>query len=610
MTQAVNRILRFDCFGFDVETYNSNKGIPAFNPWTGAKIRVASFGLPTGETFVFDHYHVDPQYLQWIFPNRALCVGQNLKFDFQFLQYWFDIWDFGPIWDTMIAEQLTTEGRVTNKEFVPVGLDAIANRRLDVTLPKEGQHYDWSRNELAEWTIEYAARDALIVLPIYELQREHLREQGQLRVAQLEFDAVPATGAIELNGIRLDPVKWQAAYEIKRKEIEPIEDELWDRLSINQSLFKGVSTLNLNASGQIQKAFEDRNIPVPFDNDGKPTVEAKRIKQYVEKYPIIGTYMKYKALAKSLQSYGPNWIEMISHFDGRIHGQLKQIGTETGRWSANKPNLTQIPTDDLYRNCFIPNLGNVFIATDLNQAELRILAELCRDPRLLYAYDNDIDLHKITASVLFNVLLENVLKDQRAFGKIINFGTVYGIGATSVAERSGMPLNDAKAMLHKFLREAYPVLGGWLDDRAGETLRTHMARTMLGRVRRYYGDYTDDAVAAAIARNGKNLPIQGTCSDIAKRMVKLIYDGIKGHRKHIKQVLIVHDESLLESSPEYADEATYIQETAMLQAESEFFERVPPKVDTNRTLLYSKEPSEAQKQAAERRIKLSKLAWV
>jgi len=605
---AVSRILRFPFFGWDTETYQTNRNYAAFHPWEGAKIRVSSFGLPTGETFVFDLKKVKPDFHKWIFPNISMVVGQNLKFDIQFLQYWYDIWDYGPIFDTMIAGQLISEGRVTAPDLVPVGLDHLAKRILGVDLPKEGQHYDWSKDELDMWAIEYAARDSLIVLPIYQYQLEKLKEQSQLRVAQVDFDMSPVAAALELNGIKMDAEKWEQQYQKVVSEVEPMREELWNMLGQQKTLFGGVQTLNLNAPAQVMAAFEAKGLPIAFDKkSGKPTVSGPRMRIYAEQHKEISVYIKYKKMMKLLQSYGPNWTEKISHFDGRIHGHWKIIGAETGRMAANGPNLTQIPKQNEYRNCFVAEPGHIFIDTDYSLCELRILCELCRDPRLFKAFEEGHDLHRYTASLIWKIPIDSVTPKQRAIAKNINFGIVYGIGAAKFAEDADLTLEEAERIMKFYLEEAYPKMGQWLYNQAQSTIRRMLAVTMLGRRRKYYGDIEDTAIRSAIERNGKNLPVQGGNADITKYAARKIYNRLQG-RKDIKQVLVIHDESVLESEPKSADEAQWIQETSMLEAEQSFLHTVKCKVDTDRTIIFTKDPTEEQKAQAERLVTLSR--WI
>jgi len=599
--RAVRHLLRYDMLGFDVETYDkSGRGLPAFDPIEGARMRLAQFGTPKGRAFVFDLYNVDRRFMYRMFPNPYLCVIQNAKFELKFLMYELGLYKFGPIWDTMVAEQVLAKGFVATDSpgYIPVGLDAIAERRLGVKLPKEYQKADWYKSELSQEEIEYAARDAIIPLPIQQKQSIELLQQGQIRVAELEFQATPAIAFMELSGVKMDVEAWTKRCENKQVELEEKERKLWAMLGKQGTLFEGgKEPININSGPQVMQALENYGVRIPVDKEGKRTLSAKLFEDQ-KHIPVVARYCEYVTLNKALSSYGPKWIDKISKIDGRIHTQIKQIGAETGRMSS--PDMLLIPKDDETRNCFICDPGWVFIDADYSQCELRILAELCRDPNLLLAFDNKYDLHKFSAHLIYQVALEEVTKEQRGVAKNLNFGIVYGIGSRKFANDAKITPEEGQAIMDYYLTKAYPGMGHWLEGRAKGVLFTMYAKTMLGRIRQYRGDLTDKQYKAQVGRNAKNLPIQGTNADITKRAMALVYGEIvdRGLQEDIKMLLVIHDELLLQARPWVADVAKDLLVRNMLKAEREFLKRVPSVVDCSVMLKWSKEPSkELQKEA-------------
>jgi DNA polymerase-1 len=599
--RAIAELLRYDVLGFDVETWNSRlRHIPAFNPTDGAKMRLSQWGTPDGDAYVFDNYKISPTYLYRMFPNTSyLLVGQNLMFELTFLMHELDIFEFGDIWDTMIAAQVLNKGDVAGAGYIPVGLDAIAKRELNVILPKDEQASHWYKTDLSQSQLQYAARDAIVVLPIYQRQRAALVSQSQVRVSEIEFGAIPPVAWMKNNGIYLNPEKWEAQFHRVETEVQSVKYRLWELLGSQGSLFgEGIQTINLNSRPKIMEAFQRKGIEIPLDRNKNVTLSGKLLKP-IEHFEEVKLYMKYVKLQKALSSFGLSWIDAINPVTGRLHGSLKIIGAETGRMSGVKPNLMQVKKEDEYRNCFEAQNGWVYIDTDYSQCELRILAEYSRDPRLLEAYDNDYDLHRFSASLIYKKTMDLVTKEERGVAKNLNFGIVYGIGPTKFATDSGIPIDEGQKIMDYYLREAYPGMNRWLEGRASDILYTMQATTMSGRIRRYRGDLRDNEFKAATQRNAKNLPIQGTNADITKRAMRLLYDRVIPNRNKFKMILPVHDELLNESRPDFAREGQYHVETAMLQAEGEFLKRVKTAVDTNITRVWCKEPSKEQLAEAE-----------
>lgn len=599
--RAVAHLLKYDVLGFDVETYNKfNPGQHAFEPREGARMRLAQFATPEGRAFVFDLFKISHDFFYRLFPNPFLCVIQNAKFELRFLMYELGMYDFGPIFDTMMAEKVLSKGNcITFRDphYVPVGLAPMAKRMLGVDLPKDEQAGDWYKHELTEKQIQYAARDAVVVLPIFDIQRQRLVEQGQVRVAELEFDCIPAITSMELNGIYLNEDKWANICETTQTKLDTVKHELWHGLGIQNTLFDDIAPINLNSKPSVLDAFKRLGVVVPNDKDGKPSLRKDNLG--LVNHPLAKKYLEWVKLDKSIGSFGPDWLDKRDTYTGRIHCVINQIGAETGRMSAANPNLMQMKKDEQYRNAFEAEDGWVFIDADYSQCELRILAELCRDSNLLNAFDNNYDLHRYSAHLIYKCAMEAVTDIQRGVAKNLNFGIVYGIGVAKFAVQAGISLEDAEQIMNYYLKEAYPQLGYWLDNQGRSVLFNMEARTMTGRIRKYYGDLNDKQFKASVQRNAKNLPIQGTNADITKRALALLYKELKGQQNNIKMILPVHDEIIIESRPSYAEYGSWILQDCMLRAEREYLHRVPSVVDCAITLEWCKAPTDEQLAAAQ-----------
>jgi DNA polymerase I-like protein with 3'-5' exonuclease and polymerase domains len=601
--QAVSHLLKFDVLGFDVETYHKyDRAIPAFDPADGARMRLAQFGTPEGRAFVFDLYKVDKRFLYRLFPNPFVCVVHNLKFELKFLMYELGIFEYGPMYDSMLAESILSKGNSVDykdPDYMPVSLEASVKRRLGVTLPKTEQAGAWYKNELNESQIAYAARDAVVVIPLMEKQCTRLQEQSQVRVNELEIDCVPALASMELNGLKLDEDRWLALCDKTAASLDKVKKELWHLLGNQNTLFDDIAPINLNAKDQIQVAFQRLGIKVPLDRDGKPSLKKDNIIGL--DHDAVQKYLKWVKLDKALGSFGPDWLNKRNPYTKRIHCQIKQIGAETGRMSAAGPNLMQMKKDDEYRNAFVAEDGWVFIDADYSQCELRILAEYCRDANLLNAFDHNYDLHRYSAHLIYKCVMELVTDLQRGVAKNLNFGIVYGIGVAKFAAQAGITFDEADAIMRYYLKEAYPQLGQWLEIQGRSVLHTLEAMTMTGRVRRYNVDLNDKQKRAGIQRNAKNMPIQGTNADITKRALGLLYKRIGGN-KNVRLILPIHDEILLESQPNWVAYGSYELKACMIQAEEEYLHRVPSVVDVSISLEWAKQITKEQTAKAQELI--------
>jgi DNA polymerase-1 len=585
--RALVEIMALDVFGFDSET-------TGLDPTMGARMRLAQFAAEDGRVWVFDLWRVSPSFLAWIFPNMGLCVGMNIKFDYKFLMHEWSLVEYGDTYDVMLAGQVLGVGDI----YAGYSLIDLAKRYTGVDISKDEQLSDWSAPVLTESQIAYAARDALLPLAIRERQIPQLKKQALVSTAILEFEATVAVCQMELNGMRLNPEPWAAIYHETKKEAQASEEKLWQMLDGGApALFAGIKTINLNSPQQVIRAFEERGLPVPLNKDGEPTTRSYKLKPMESGYEEVRELLRYRKLAKALSSYGLNWIDRINPSDGRVHTNYRLIGAETGRMSSSKPNLTQVPKKDSYRNCFLADPGWVYVDADYSQIELRILAELCQDENFMRAFIEGRDLHRYSASLIFKVAYEDVTDEQRGIAKNLNFGIVYGIGAERYAETVGLTYEEAQRIIDYYF-ESFPGLKRWLDRQAERTIATGEARTMGGRLIHYRFDRQDREAVAAVKRNGKNYPIQGTSADITKRAMKLVADRVAG-RKDIRMVHVIHDEIILEALPRAVAEAQQILHDEMLRAAQEYLKRVPVVVDVKRTLIWSKDPTKEQLEEAE-----------
>ena len=503
-------------------------------------------------------------------------VLHNAKFDAKWIRNELGC-EIGNPFDTYLASVLIAAGEGERRH----GLADVAQFFTGTVLDKTEQVSNWSAPELSSSQIEYAARDAAIMLPIREKLKERLTNDGLDEVAKLEFECVMPIAQMELNGFGVDSAAWRAQLGNVKKAAEKAGDELQDLLSagVAQASLFGRAEINLDSQQQVTDALMNLGIPMP------ESTRAWQLQPLAEKYPVVAKLLEYRGVQKSATSFGENFLEYIEPKTGRIHADFRQIGAPTGRFSCSNPNLQQIPHDDAYRRCFRAGEGRMLVIADYSQIELRILAEFSGDEKFIDAFRSGADFHTITAAQVFNVKPEDVSPDQRSFAKRLNFGIVYGVGASRFGMMTGLSQTDAENTMRRYF-STYRKLDAYLRNSGHSVVTDRTARTKSGRLLRLNFDENDRQAVGAARRYGVNMPIQGTSADILKRGLRLLHDSING--TSTKLVNIVHDEIIVECDLEKVDEAKDALEKAMVGAGQEFLSNVPVKVDSRVSEAWSK----------------------
>jgi len=334
--------------------------------------------------------------------------------------------------------------------------------------------------------------------------------------------------------------------------------------------------INLLSSQQLLEALNGElrhfDLPQIASTEGKVLRSLLGVQEELDR-EVLRPLLRYKELEKLL-----DFVEQIRLHtrNGVLYPDWHEIGAATGRASCRNPNLMAQPKSAGFRRAFVARDGHVLVTADYSQIELRIMAALSEDPEMTRAFVSGQDLHRLTASRIFGVPLDAVTERQRKIGKQVNFGTLYGMGARRlVAELAAqgirISLEEAQEALESW-RRTYQRAAEWIRERGKEAIRDGAVRTALGRIRSFPSPQ-DAAEAAAIARRGGNLPIQGTAADIMKLAM--------GELAGMGLVLQVHDELVLEvPEAEAAHRAAFIAET-MRQCAEEVLDGFPVEVEVS-----------------------------
>jgi DNA polymerase I-like protein with 3'-5' exonuclease and polymerase domains len=534
-----------------------------------SRVRLIQFAIP-GKNFVMDLFKVralsNPEIRRVLESSATVKVLHNAKFDVKMLLCHFNI-ELRGIFDTLLASQLIGAGRID----IGHGLAAVADRHLSQEVDKSAQASDWS-GALTQAQYEYAAKDAELMLPLRETLAVQIDELRLNEVAKLEFECVLPIAAMELAGMAIDAACWRnLATEVGRAH-EILSIELKHELApgIEQPSLFGEPEINLDSPAQILDALARMGINV----EG---TRSWQLQPLAAEHPAVAKLIEYRAVQKAVTSYGLPLLEHINPLTGRLHPDFRQIGATGGRMSCSDPNLQQVPNTPEYRSCFRAPAGRKLVIADYSQIEIRILADWSQDISLVKALLSGEDLHRVTASQMFGVKLEEVTKEQRAAAKQLNYGIMYGLGAPGLAARVNCPLSEAEEMLRKYF-STYSGMAAWLNEAADRAVRDRENRTRSGRLIHFDFDPQDRTQVAAVQRLGKNSPIQGSCADIIKRALAMLHDALKPIDARI--VNCIHDEIVVEAAEAEADRCSGIVEHEMVTAAREFISSIPVSVDT------------------------------
>jgi len=561
LEQALGAISSQPVIGVDTET-------TSLSPFEG-EVRLLQIATPE-QSFVIDLLQLpalrNHGLRELLSSAQPVKVFHNAKFDLKMLLHHFDL-EVRGLFDTLLASQLIGAGRNEGGH----GLAAVSDRHLGELVDKSMQVSDWS-GQLTEEQYEYAAKDAALMLPLYEKLSVGLRELKLEEVATLEFESVLPIAAMELAGMALDADCWRGLVVNLERAHEVLSDELRRELAAGVpqlTLFGEPPNINLDSPTQVTEALGNMGIKI----EG---TRSWQLQPLSKEHPAIEKLLEYRSVQKLLSSYGLALLEHINPVTGRIHADFRQMGATGGRMSCSDPNLQQVPNTPEYRSCFRAPAGRKLVIADYSQIELRILADWSQDTALVKALLSGEDLHCVTASQMFGISLEQVSKDQRAAAKQLNYGIMYGLGAPGLGARIGCSLEEAESLLRKYF-EAYSGVAAFLRDAADRAVGDRESRTRSGRLIYFSFDANDRSQVGATQRLGKNAPIQGSSADIIKRALALLYDALTPIDARI--VNCIHDEIVIEVAEAQADECAAIMDREMIAAAREFIRSVPVTVD-------------------------------
>lgn len=566
----LNKLKQSDLFAFDTETTSLN--------YLDARIVGLSFAVKAGEAAYLPLKHdymgapeqldfdsVMAQFKPLLEDPKQFKVGQNLKYDRHILlNHGIDLQ--GIQHDTML------QSYVLNSTATRHDMDSLATKYLgrntihfENIAGKGKKQLTFNQIDL-EQASPYAAEDADITLQLHHTLWPQLQAIASLEkvYTELEMPLLPVINTLERNGVNIDIWMLQQQSDELGYKIDKVEKQVWQIAG---------EEFNLGSPKQLGAIlYEKLDLPILKKTPkGQPSTAENVLQDLADDgHELPQVIMQYRSLSKLKSTYTDRLPEQVNRTTGRVHTSYHQAVTATGRLSSSDPNLQNIPIRSAegrrIREAFVPAEGYTLLAADYSQIELRIMAHLSQDQGLLKAFAAGEDIHRHTASELFNVTLEEVSSDQRRSAKAINFGLIYGMSAHGLSKQLGIERHQAADYMTTYF-ERYPGVKDYMNTTREQAKLDGYVETVFGRrlylpeinasngMRRQYAE-----------RTAINAPMQGTAADIIKRAMISIQHYLQQSNSDIRMIMQVHDELVFEVPLDQIDDAKAKIEKYMVDA--------------------------------------------
>ena len=477
-------------------------------------------------------------------------IAYNANYDYLMLaRYGIEV---TPVkFDVMLAEWCVNPA---GKYSSPLGLKALALHRLNVAMTEIKQLLGSGRSQRTMNQVAiadaapYAGADAALTYRLWqEIAPELPRAGVQSLFDEMEMPLIPIIAEMEHAGVKIDSDFLREMSGRMQAELAHIQDEIFE---LNEN-----RPFNINSPKQLNDVlFQQLGLPTAGlrrTTHGYST-DASALEILQDQHPIVANILKYRELTKLKGTYVDALPALVNPQTGRVHTNFNQAGATTGRFSSSNPNLQNIPIRSeqgrQIRKAFVAGAGQLLLAVDYNQIELRVLAHMSEDEALMAAFHEGQDIHRATASAVFDVPLAEVDASQRDLAKRVNFGLMYGMGANRLARTSQMTFEEADAFITRYF-ERLPRVRSYIQETQRRAQETGELRTLFGRL----GDFgalkrpdVNRRHTQSLLRVAINFPIQGSAADIMKMAMLAVHARIREEKLRAKMLLQVHDELVFE----------------------------------------------------------------
>ncbi|MGO1470024.1 MAG: DNA polymerase I, partial [Tissierella sp.] len=478
-------------------------------------------------------------------------IGYNLKDDFIVL-FRLGIQIENYTFDTKIVQYLIDPSQnvysINNLSEEYINYYGIDEEALLGKGKKKKNYTEISEDEKRDY-LSYILQ---VVFKLEPIMIEQLKKQNMEELYRsVENPLIEVLASMQYIGFKIDKDELENLGEKYSKEIEGLTSEIHEMAGVE---------FNINSPKQVGEVlFDTLELPVIKKTKTGYSTSVEVLEKLQDKHPIIDKILRYRQIVKLKSTYIDGYIDLINPENGRIHSSFNQTITSTGRISSTEPNLQNIPirTEDgkMIRKAFVASdKGYKLVDADYSQIELRVLAHISGDEKMLEAFKEKIDIHSKTASEVFHVPLDEVTSELRSNAKAVNFGIVYGISDYGLSRDLNISRKEAKEYIDNYL-ENYKDIRSFMEDIVEEGKRNGFVETLLHR-RRYIPELKakNFNVRSFGERIAMNTPIQGSAADIIKMAMVQVYNTIKKRGLKSKLILQVHDELIIETHKDEMEE--------------------------------------------------------
>lgn len=546
LNQWLERIKQASRWALDTETTSLD---PKEAKLVGIAIAVEAQAayIPCGHTEALpqlDCAWLLEQFKPLLADSRYTVLGHNLKYDFSVLMH-HGLKVGCQYQDTLLMSYVYSNPHNRHDlETVafkylgirPVTYEAVAGKGKD--------QLSFADVPIAK-ALPYAAEDALLAWRLAEYLWEKIQQTGSLAniCKTIEFPLIAVLVAMEAHGVLIDAQCLQRQSKILAKQLIDLEKEAHALVG---------AEFNLNSPKQLQVILYDKmNLPVVKKTPtGQPSTSESVLQTLAYDYPLADLVLRYRQLSKLKSTYTDALPLQINPQTKRVHTSYNQTVTATGRLSSTNPNLQNIPIRTAQgravRQAFIAPSGCVLVSADYSQIELRIMAHVSQDKALIKAFRQGLDIHRFTASEVFEVSVESVTDEQRRRAKAINFGLIYGMSAFGVAKQLALSREEAQRYIDSYF-ERYPSVKAYMSETCQQARKQGYVETLFGR-RLFLPDIhaKQAQIRKAAERAAINAPLQGSAADLIKLAMIQIHGWLPQHYPEIAMIMQVHDELIFE----------------------------------------------------------------
>lgn len=626
--ESLEYLNKLEWIGLDTET-------SGFDPYT-TKLYTLQLG-DNDVQYVIDLTTIDINEYKELLETKGL-IGHNLKFDLRFLYHYRVIPT--KVYDTFLGEKTSRLGIESHRCSLAAcvlrhcGIILSKEERLNITGRLTEGFVKYSAYDV-KYLHELKDKQEFLQLAdgtsvSIDLDNKFVLVLAYIEYSGMKLDVEQWTAKINKVQTIADEAEAQLNQFILDNKMEKFIDSQLDLFSSSTKV-----NVNWNSPSQVVEFFQALGVNTKVVEKGKTkdTIEANHLVKYSSKYPIIELYLKFKGAQKDIGTYGQNWIDQINPVSGRIHTQFKQL-MNTGRLSSGGKsgdvknfNFQNIPSDQETRSCFVAAEGNTLVGCDYTGQEQIVLVNKCLDKNLLEFYDNDLgDMHSFIASKMYPELdgmdlndIKKKHKDKRQSAKVAGFAINYGGSGIGIADQLGLNVEQGQSIYDAYFR-AFPGLAAYFTEakkfgvengyvlispvtgkksyvdyydefsklknemnkdfwdryKQMKNSDTPTAREMKEKVSQFFRKRGD------IERMSLNYPIQGESAEITKLACVYFWTKYLVPNNLLFKVLIVniiHDEILIETPEEIAQQAAAQLEKAMVDSGAKFCKRVPLKAD-------------------------------